>query len=54
MKDMLSNKTAGDWLILRSPRSKMCLSPALKAVLLEFLKHDWVRSRSPLTRIESR
>ena len=23
-----SNKTAGDWLILRSLRSKMCLSPS--------------------------
>ena len=26
-------KTVGDWLILRSPRSKMCLSPSLSEVL---------------------
>jgi len=32
-----SYKTAGDWLILRSLRSKMCLSPFRQAVLFEFL-----------------
>ena len=35
-----SNRMAGDWLILRSLRSKMCLSPCSEAILLEALNRE--------------